>query len=402
MRLMKPLEQATCPFADRPVTNERPHWVEPKLVTQIRFTEWTADGKLRHPVYLGLRDDKEPTEIVRETNARISKASSSLIERLRALEDGPGHGVLELPEGRLDVTNLRKVFWPKQKITKGDLFRYYVEVAPYILPAVQDRPLVMKRFPNGISAKPFYQHRVEDQTIPTGVRNERVPAADNRFQLVGGSLITLLYMVQLASISQDPWFSRVQSPEMADYVALDLDPSEGVSFAQVLDVARWVHEELDRLGGMGVAKTSGSRGLHIYLPLPPGTPYEAGLILCQIIATVVANKHPRQATVERSVRSRGRRVYVDCLQNIMGKTLAAAYSARASETAGVSTPLTWDEVHRGVEREDFTMASTPARLREVGDLWAALRRSKGIDLNRIARDAGTAGSKRTRPTSGRQ
>jgi bifunctional non-homologous end joining protein LigD len=306
-----------------------------------------------------------------------------VLDQLEAIRAGSGNGTLDLQDGiKLEVTNLRKVFWPGQKITKGDLFKYYLQVAPFILPAVADRPLVMKRHPNGITGKPFYQHSVEKQSIPPGVRVEPI-ATEKRPQLVGGSLATLLYMVQLASISQDPWFSRVQTPQFADYVALDLDPSEGVSFDQVLDVARWLHEELEQLGGIGVPKTSGSRGLHIYLPLPPKTPYEAGLLFCQILATVVATRHPRQATIERSVRGRGRRVYVDYLQNIQGKTLATAYSARASEYAGVSTPLTWKEVHEGVKREDFTMASLPARLAKVGDLWAALRSSKGNSLERV-------------------
>jgi bifunctional non-homologous end joining protein LigD len=403
MRLLKPLETTESPFSERLKTNERPHWVQPKLVAQVKFTEWTADGKLRHPVYLGLRDDKKPADVVRERKkgqvGRVRQvgipswrpasagppalAGPSVLDQLEAIRAGSGNGTLDLQDGiKLEVTNLRKVFWPGQKITKGDLFKYYVQVAPFILPAVADRPLVMKRHPNGVAGKPFYQHSVEKQTIPPGVRVEPI-ATEKRRQLVGGSLATLLYMVQLASISQDPWFSRVQTPQFADYVALDLDPSEGVSFSQVLDVARWIHEELDELGGIGVPKTSGSRGLHIYLPLPPDTPYEAGLLFCQILATVVSTRHPRQATIERAVRGRGRRVYVDYLQNIQGKTLATAYSARASDYAGVSTPLTWKEVHEGVKREDFTMASVPARLATVGDLWAALRKSKGNSLERV-------------------
>jgi bifunctional non-homologous end joining protein LigD len=401
MALLRPLERAQSPFRVRPKTNERPHWVEPTLVAQIRFTEWTADAKLRHPVYLGLRDDKDPREVIRETKSEVrlkpdttdaqrnaataaSGFSRTVIDRLRALEDARRDGTLDLPGGRqLAVTNLHKVFWPKLKLTKGDLFRYYVEVSPYLLPAVADRPLVMKRYPNGVAAKPFYQHRAED--TPAGVRVETVAVAETRPQLVGGDLLTLLYMTQLAAISQDPWFSRVQSPEHADYVALDLDPPPGAGFRKTLEVARWIHDELDALGAAGMAKTSGAEGLHIYIPLPPGTPYEAGLIFCQIIATVVAHKHPRHATVERTVAARGSRVYVDYLQNILGKTLATAYSARASDYAGVSTPLSWEEVHRGIEREDFTIRTLPARLKKTGDLWAAFRRSKGVDLSRATR-----------------
>jgi bifunctional non-homologous end joining protein LigD len=414
MKLLRTLETSTCPFTERPRTNERPHWVEPKLVAQIRFTEWTADAKLRHPVYLGLRDDKNPRDVFREEesrpkftttkrspsrqNSRASELESRSLEavvaQLHALEEARRDGPIELPGGqRLAVTNLHKVFWPKSKLTKGDLFRYYVTVAPFILPAIQDRPLVMKRFPNGVAAKPFYQHRVAD--VPPEIRVETVAVAETRPQLIGGELLTLLYTTQLAAISQDPWFSRVQSPESADYAALDLDPMPGLPFSRTLDVARWVHDELESLGAEAVAKTSGAEGLHIYLPLPPGTPYEAGQLFCQIIATVVAQKHPREATVERTVAARGKRVYIDFMQNVLGKTLATAYSARASDYAGVSTPLTWQEIHGGVDREAFTIQTVPDRLKSTGDLWARLRKSKGVELEAVSRylEKSSGGSK---------
>jgi bifunctional non-homologous end joining protein LigD len=390
-------------------------------------------------VYLGLRDDKKAADVRREERttlhaesvrdqasglepraagpadrtrragrARASSSASSsrddrsryseadilnLVSQLRAIEDSRKDGVLDLPGGeRLNVSNLNKVFWPRQKLTKGDLLRYYAQVAPFILPAVADRPLVMKRYPNGIAGQPFYQHRAPK--VPAGVRVETV-GAEKRPQIVGGDLKTLLYMTQIAAISQDPWFSRVQTIEFADHAALDLDPADGVPFSKVCDVARWIRDELDSLGATGVPKTSGADGLHVYVPLPPETPYDAGLIFCQIVATVVAHKHPKVATVERAVRSRGARVYVDYLQNILGKTLATAYSARASAYAGVSTPLTWKEVDEGVHREDFTIVSTPARLKSVGDLWETLRRSPGIDLSRVERYADRAGRRVT-------
>ena len=162
-------------------------------------------------------------------------------------------------------------------------------------------------------------------------------------------------------------------------------PSDGVPFRKVLDVARAIRDELDALGAAACAKTSGADGLHIYVPLPPKTSYDAGMIFCQIVATVVAQKHPQVATVERHVKKRGARVYVDYLQNILGKTLATAYSARASDYAGVSTPLTWSEIDDGVRREDFTIKTMPARLKKVGDLWASLRKAKGVDLSRVSR-----------------
>jgi bifunctional non-homologous end joining protein LigD len=384
-KLLKARETRTSPFADKVKTNEPAHWVKPDLVAQIRFTEWTSDDKLRHPVYLGLRDDKSAEEVVREEPSALQ----AIIARLHELEDTRKDGEIVLPNGdRLKVTNLSKVFWPQLRLTKGDLLRYYTEVSPYILPAVADRPLVMKRFPNGIDGKAFYQQRSREERPPAGVRietlteGEPISEPDAR-RLIGGSLTTLLYMAQMAAISQDPWFSRVQSPFDADHVAIDLDPTDHATFATVLDVARWVRDELKALGIPGFPKTSGSSGLHIYIPLPPDTSYETGQLLCQAIATLVAARHPKQATVERVVARRPRgTVYVDFLQNILGKTLATAYSARASEYAGVSTPLTWKEVDGPVDPRDYTIRTAPARFRQVGDLWG-LRTSAPADLQAV-------------------
>jgi len=288
------------------------------------------------------------------------------------------------------VTNLSKIFWPHLKITKGELLRYYVEVSPYLLPVVEDRPLVMKRFPNGITGQAFYQQRSREERPPAGVRIETLPddldpiGEPGAKRLIGGSLTTLLYMAQIAAISQDPWFSRVPTPLDADYTALDLDPGEETPFSKVVDVARWIRDELQSLRVPGVLKTSGSRGLHVYIPLAPGTSYESGMLFCQIIATLIASRHPKTATVERMVRDRPRgTVYVDYLQNILGKTLATAYSARASDYAGVSTPLTWKEVQDGLDPREFTIRSAPARFAEVGDLWARLREGKPVDLQAV-------------------
>lgn len=415
-KLLKARETKTSPFEERIKTNEPAHWVRPDLVAEVKFSEWTADNKLRHPVYLGLRDDKRARDVARErangakggksakgAGVNAAKAADSalsgpaeLIEQLRALEDARRDGALTLPNGdRLNVTNLSKVFYPDLKITKGDLLRYYARVAPFILPAVEDRPLVMKRFPNGIVGKAFYQQRSREERPPKGVRIETlaeqldpISEPDAR-RLVGGSLTTLLYMAQIAAISQDPWFSRVQSPLDMDHAAIDLDPTEGTPFSRVLEVARWVRDELASLGVSGFAKTSGASGLHIYVPLPPQTSYESGMLFCQIVATIVASRHPKAATVERAVARRPRgTVYVDFLQNILGKTLATAYSARASDYAGVSTPLTWDEVDEGVDARDFTIRSAPARFADVGDLWAGLRTSKPSDLEAVFRKYG--------------
>jgi bifunctional non-homologous end joining protein LigD len=315
-----------------------------------------------------------------------------VVDQLRALEDTRRDGTITLPDGsRLGVTNLAKLFWPKLKLTKGDLLRYYATVAPLILPVVADRPLVMKRFPNGVDDRvAFYQQRRQKEQPPAGVRIEALPddldpvVEPGAERFIGGSLITLLYMTQLAAISQDPWFSRVQSPLDADYVALDLDPDDDAPFGRVLDVAKWIRDELASLKVPAVPKTSGSSGLHIYIPLPPGTSYESGMLFCQIIATVVASRHPTVATVERKVKARRRgTVYVDYLQNILGKTLATAYSARASSFAGVSTPLDWKEIDEPIDPRDYTITSAPERFAKVGDLWARLRKTKPANLEAV-------------------
>jgi len=239
----------------------------------------------------------------------------------------------------------------------------------------------MKRLPDGIARAAFYQHRAPDNP-PPGVRSEPVPGdTDVPARLIGGSLTTLLYMAQLAVLSQDPFFSRIQSVATMDFAAIDLDPMDGATFSRVLDVARWVRDELDALGIPGWLKTSGSRGLHIFLPLRPGTSYESGMLFCQIIASFVVHQHPEAATVERTVNKRDpKTVYIDCLQNIIGKTLACAYSARASDYAGASTPLAWEELDEQLDPRAFTIQTLPARLAEVGDLWAGLRQAPGIDL----------------------
>jgi bifunctional non-homologous end joining protein LigD len=314
--------------------------------------------------------DKPPS---RAALARLRDQLDALIDR--------GGGRLQLPDGAaLPVTNLAKRLWPKLGLTKADLLRHYLDVAPLILPIVRDRPLVMRRFPDGVDGHSFFQHRAPDDA-PAGVRRQAIPGDDVASRLVGGDLTTLLYMAQLAVISQDPWFSRAQSPRDVDFVAIDLDPMDGAPPSRVRDVARWVHDELELLGVTGHLKTSGARGLHIYLPMQPGTSFEAGLLFCRLVASVVAGRHPDAATVERALKRRdASAVYLDCLQNGFGKTLACAYSARASAFAGVSTPLTWKELDRPVDPRDFTIRTLAGRLRDVGDLWSRLRKAKGIDL----------------------
>ncbi|MET0397078.1 MAG: DNA ligase D [Longimicrobiaceae bacterium] len=414
-RRLGPLERKTSPFSARVQTNQPAHWASPRVVVEVRFNQWTAEGKLRQPVFLGVRDDKDAREVVREpvgpasSSARsvggvaeveaeavvarpaakpeagakrrgrrgAGKGAADVVAQVEAVRAAGGDGVLELPEGRLEVSNLGKAFFTRPKRTKGDLLAYYARMAQYILPSMKDRPLVLRRFPNGIGGTAFYQQSAPDE-VPPGVRVETIESEDGAPQrrFVGGSLATLLHTIQLGAVSYDPWHSRVGRLDFADYTILDLDPGPGASFRRVVQVARWVREELDRFGLHGALKTSGSTGLHIYLPLPPRTPLEAATLVAQIVATRVASLHPEAATVERMTRRRPRgTVYVDYLQNILGKTVAGVYAVRAKPGATVSTPLRWDELTDDLSLKAFTMDTVPERVAEVGDLWAeAMRR----------------------------
>jgi bifunctional non-homologous end joining protein LigD len=406
-RRLRRIERKHSPFSTTPRTNEKAHWVRPSLIAEIKFNEWTADGRLRQPVFIGLREDKSPREVVAEpeslagheqgrVRARSRKrvaasvvrkrrrttvtrrrptprAADPLVRTLEELENSDAEGGdLDLPSTTLEVTNLAKVFFPSTKTTKGDLLRYYARVSPYLLPAIADRPLVMKRFPNGVKGKAFYQQRAPEH-VPDGVRVESVSdkGMTTQDKIIGGDLATLLYVVQLGAISIDPWHSRVGSIKYADYAIIDLDPGPRASFSHVVEVALAVKESLDELGLHAVPKTSGASGLHIVLPLPEHVPNDAARMVAEVVARRVAERHPDIATVERSVSDRPRgAIYVDFLQNIRGKTVAGVYSARAENTPTVSTPLQWTELEEDLDPTEFTIENVPARLRKVGDLWA--------------------------------
>jgi bifunctional non-homologous end joining protein LigD len=298
---------------------------------------------------------------------------------LTAIEERGGDGSLEFADGKaLKVSNLDKIFFQKEKYTKGDVMRFYTRVADFILPVMQDRPLVLKRFPNGINGQSFYQQKPSETTPPeVWVGLIETDGGEKQRRIIGGDLLTLLYTIQLGAISVDPWHSRVQSLEYADYTIIDLDPGPRANFAHVVQVARWAKEVIDGFGLNAAIKTSGSTGLHIYLPLPPRTPNEAATIVAQLIATKVADAHRKEATIERSVKARGAAtVYVDYLQNIQGKTVASAYSMRAKPGATISTPLGWNELTDGLDPRAFHLGNAAARFEKIGDVWSEAMRKK--------------------------
>ncbi len=432
---LAPLERKSSPFEETPRPREPVHWVTPKIVVEAKFNEWTADGKLRQPIYVGTRDDKDPRTVKREgtsvqksaktsaksaakkvvrktarttvaaTAKRTAPATSpspkktktapakrapaspapsdakqgSVEQQLEAIEQGRGDGNVQIKRGvSLHVSSLGKVYFPDDGFTKGDLMRYYARVAPQILPVMADRPLVLKRTPEGIKGEVFFQQKPPEH-VPSTIRVETVVNDDgvSAERIVGGDLTTLLYTVQIGCVSVDPWESRIDSLDAMDYTILDLDPGPRATFERVVDVGNWVKEELDALGLRAALKTSGSRGLHIVIPLPSRTPYEAGLLLAQLIATRVAEAHPRDATVERSVKARPpAAVYVDYLQNVKGKSVAGAYCVRAKPGATVSTPLQWKELNGSLDPRELTIETVPARIVKLGDIWSSALKTR--------------------------
>jgi bifunctional non-homologous end joining protein LigD len=283
-----------------------------------------------------------------------------------------GDGTLHFGRGMsLEVSSLDKLYFPDDHITKDDVMRYYARVAPVILPVIKDRPLILKRFPEGIDGPSFFQQNAGPH-VPGLVRTERVSTAAGEWaqRIIGGDLQTLLYTVQIGTIAVHSWQARVQTSEFADTTTVDLDPGDDVPFAAVVVLAKSIKIVLDKLGLWGGIKTSGSRGLHIVLPLPPKTEFEMAARLAELIAERVVDKQPDRATIERSIKSRpAGTIYVDAQQNAEGKSVVAAYSVRERIGATVSAPLDWRELRRGLRLEAFTIKTVPGRIKRVGDLW---------------------------------
>jgi len=299
------------------------------------------------------------------------------LRQLTRIEHDGGDGILVFGEGEtLAVTSLDKEFFPADGYTKGDLMRYYVRVAPVLLPAIDGRPLTLKRYPNGIEGPSFFQHDPGDAP-PEVVRVEQVMTEEGQqARLVGGDLATLLYTVQLGTVAVNAWQSRVGSLDAPDYAVLDLDPGEGAPFTRVVEVALLVKAELEALRLRAAAKTSGSTGLHILVPLPRRSTYDTAAALAAEVATRVVRARPDVATVERSIGARPpRSVYVDHLQNARGKTLAALLSVRARHGATVSMPVPWSRVARPLDPRAFTLATAPRRLTKSGQEWETVMRA---------------------------
>lgn len=321
-----------------------------------------------------------------------SRGAVGVVQQLEAIEHEGGDGTLRFAARRtLHVSSLDKPFFPKDGFTKGDLMRYYASVASALLPAIKDRPLILKRYPEGISGPSFFQQNAGEH-IPSGVRTATVTTESGAKaeRIIGGDLETLLYTVQIGTIAVHAWQSRVRASRYADTTTIDLDPGERVPFRAVVALAKVIKRELDELDLVAGLKTSGSRGIHIVLPLPVRTSFDVAARVAATIAGRVASRNPKLATIERSIRARPRgTIYVDAQQNSAGKSVVAAYSVRERIGATVSAPLDWTELRGSLRLDTFTLQTVPARLRKVGDLWEAAmsRRNSKRALDRVLRDA---------------
>jgi bifunctional non-homologous end joining protein LigD len=297
---------------------------------------------------------------------------ASVEAQLRAIERGAGEGELSFGRGEtLHVSSLGKMFFPKAGVTKGGLMRYYTRVAPVLLPQIEGRALVLKRYPDGVTGPMFFQQNAGEH-VPDVVRVATLDTVElgEKPRIIGGDLPTLLYTVQLGTIEVHPWLSRVDDVDATDRCLIDLDPGDDVPFSQVSALARDVARVAEECGLAVALKTSGASGIHIVLPLPPRTSYETSAALALHLAEAVVASNPKRATLERSVTSRPKgSIYVDALQNARGKSMAAPYSVRAKPAASVSAPLRARELTSRLRIDAFTVGTMPARLARAGDLW---------------------------------
>ena len=364
--LLKTRIRKKSPFRSIPSDLSQATWVKPDLVCEVRFNEWTREGKLRAPVFLRLREDIDPRDsVLREEPGETGETVAEASPVPEVSLPGPA-------ASRVQLTNPGKIFWPRDGLTKGDLVHYYGEIADVLNPYLSERPLVLKRYPDGITGEHFYQKDAPDYT-PDWLRTERLWSEDtNKYTryFVGGEGETLIYLANMGAITQNPWSSRLGSLEHPDYVIFDLDPSEDVPYMVIQRVAREIKKILDELELRAYPKTSGASGLHIYLPLLEGRfTYSEVRRFAHAVASVVVERVPDLATIERSVGRRPRGVYIDFLQNVKGKTVASVYSARARPGAPVSTPLRWEELRRRIDPGKFTIRNILRRLKRMGDLF---------------------------------
>lgn len=406
MKQFTPLITNKIPFTSEPDINKpsrfRPDppkasatWLKPELVCEVSFAEVTSDGVFRHPSFEGMRADKKAIDVVRETAQQtakvLSKSKKDTENNLTSPAKNSGKRTLLNPTEETQVkkikghtlqfNHLSRIYWPEDGYTKRDMLNYYYQAAEYILPYLKDRPLSLNRFPGGINGPGFYQKDVKGkapewaETFPYTTSD----GEDKEF-LVGADEATLLYMASLGCIEMNPWFSRIQNPDNPDYCVIDLDPDKN-TFDQVIQAAQEVKKVLDAIEISGYVKTSGSTGIHIYIPLGAKYSYDQSQMFAKLLVSIVHEQLPDFTSMERQIKNRGGKMYLDFLQNRPGATIACPYSLRPKNGATVSMPIHWEELKKGLLMKDFTIENSIARIRSEGDIFKGALK-KGIDIKK--------------------
>lgn len=371
--------------------NAKATWLKPELVCEVSYTEMTSDGVMRHPSFEGMRVDKNAKDVQQEIPISHSKIAKPKIlkKNLQSATDKSRKSFLNPSEEtqlkkisgeELKFTNLNKFYWQKEKITKRDLLNYYYQVAPYILPYLTNRPQSLNRHPDGYSGKNFYQKDVTGKA-PDWIETFPYKSADEDVKknfLVAKDEASLLYMVNMGCIEINPWSSTVQKPNHPTWCIIDLDPDKN-TFDIVIKTAQVAHEILSNAYIDSYCKTSGSTGLHIYIPLHAKYDYEQSKEFARLLVTLMQKEMPKFTSIERMTSKRKGKIYLDFLQNRPQATLAAPYSVRPKPGATVSMPLHWDEVKKGLKMTDFTLKNAIPMLKERGDIFKAVL-GKGIDM----------------------
>lgn len=400
LALFEPLIRKTAPFYEPPDVDApsrfRPNppkakvvWLKPEIVCEIHFTEITEGGVFRHPAFIALREDKKATtikeekEIPTEAIVEDEKETAKRDKSQTSLRSNSGKKSIKVNGNELILTNLDKVLWPESGYTKRDLLDYYSEVSKYILPHIKNRPVALHRFPDGIDKDSFYQ---KDMTakVPSWVETYPYKAEGDKAKknyMLCQDKATLLFMANLGAIDVNPWNSTIEKPENPTWCALDLDPDKTNSFDQVIEVAQAIHEYLESIKVPSYCKTSGSTGIHIYIPLGNQYSYDQSQMFAKFIASEV-NQLFDFTSVERMTSKRKGKIYIDYLQNRSSATLAAPYSLRPKPGATVSMPLHWEELIKGLTMQDFTIENALERIKSEGDIFKPVL-GKGIDLKRV-------------------
>lgn len=391
---MNPLFTKECPFDKVPNTGAPTMWVRPHLVCEVKYTELTTEGLMRHPSFQGIREDKtindfNEGEILLKEKKKATvdnnkKSSTRKKETGQSLLDlTQKDAIIKVDRHDLKFSNIQKLYWPKEKISKGHLINYYHDVAEYILPYMKDRPQSLNRYPDGVGGESFYQKDMKGKVEPwikTHRRFSESTGEDKNF-MVCTNEASLLYMANLGCIEMNPWHSRVQKPDAPDWSVIDLDPGNN-TFNEVIETALVVKKILDHYSITSFVKTSGSTGLHIYVPFAARYSYDQSKQFAELIANMVHDELPLITSLERNPLKRRDKIYVDYLQNRPIQTICAPYSVRPKPGATVSAPLHWEEVKKGLQMSKFTIHNMLDRIKAEGDLFSGVL-GKGVDLGKL-------------------